>query len=80
MNILMQELSNAAIDEEQDSYTDFLKYIGKKSSMDRAVEFWRDYLKDADFSALPAPAASKDSDEEPKPEIGTTALAKDTDK
>ena len=79
MNILMQELSNAAIDEEQDSYTDFLKYIGKKSSMDRAVEFWRDYLKDADFSALPAPAASKDSDEEPKPDFRGVSIALTSD-
>lgn len=53
MNVLMQELSLETIDEEQDHYLDFLRYIGKKSNIKEAADFWQDYLKDADFSALP---------------------------
>ena len=65
MNVLMQELSLKTIDEEQDHYLDFLKYIGKKSNIKEAADFWQDYLKDADFSALPK-AEVEDSKEDPE--------------
>lgn len=57
MNILMEELIARELDDKEDCYRQFLTYIGKKENIAKAIGFYGEYLKGAEFSALPEPEA-----------------------
>ncbi len=66
MNILIRELVCRQLDDREDCYREFLSYIGKKENIGKAIGFYTQYLKGAEFSALPE-IGTAEGGEEPEP-------------
>jgi aryl carrier-like protein len=66
MNILIEELTAKNLAEEEDCYLDYLKFIGDQNNVGQAINFYRSFLANAEFSALPEIEVEENAEVEPE--------------